>query len=25
VFYQPRMPYSLGLLGSLPRLDETGR
>jgi oligopeptide/dipeptide ABC transporter ATP-binding protein len=25
LFYQPRMPYSLGLLGSLPRLDETGR
>ena len=25
VFYAPRMPYSLGLLGSLPRLDETGR
>jgi peptide/nickel transport system ATP-binding protein len=25
VFYHPRMPYSLGLLGSLPRLDETGR
>jgi peptide/nickel transport system ATP-binding protein len=25
VFYQPRMPYSLGLLGSLPRLDEGGR
>jgi oligopeptide/dipeptide ABC transporter ATP-binding protein len=25
VFYQPRMPYSLGLLGSLPRLDETER
>jgi oligopeptide/dipeptide ABC transporter ATP-binding protein len=25
VFYQPRMPYSLGLLGSLPRLDEAGR
>lgn len=22
VFYQPRMPYTLGLLGSLPRLDE---
>ncbi|WP_150241467.1 ABC transporter ATP-binding protein [Nocardiopsis quinghaiensis] len=22
VFYQPRMPYALGLLGSLPRLDE---
>jgi oligopeptide/dipeptide ABC transporter ATP-binding protein len=25
VFYKPRMPYSLGLLGSLPRLDEAGR
>jgi peptide/nickel transport system ATP-binding protein len=25
VFYQPRMPYSLGLLGSLPRLDEVER
>jgi oligopeptide/dipeptide ABC transporter ATP-binding protein len=25
VFYEPRMPYSLGLLGSLPRIDETGR
>jgi oligopeptide/dipeptide ABC transporter ATP-binding protein len=25
VFYSPRMPYSLGLLGSLPRLDATGR
>jgi oligopeptide/dipeptide ABC transporter ATP-binding protein len=22
VFYQPRMPYTLGLLGSLPRLDQ---
>lgn len=22
VFYTPRMPYTLGLLGSLPRLDE---
>ncbi len=22
VFYEPRMPYTLGLLGSLPRLDE---
>src|SRR5581483_7886750 len=21
VFYRPRMPYTLGLLGSLPRLD----
>ena len=25
VFYRPRMPYTLGLLGSLPRLDSTGR
>jgi len=23
VFYTPRMPYSIGLLGSLPRLDAT--
>jgi peptide/nickel transport system ATP-binding protein len=23
IFYTPRMPYTLGLLGSLPRLDET--
>ncbi|WP_285729235.1 ABC transporter ATP-binding protein [Nocardiopsis sp. ATB16-24] len=22
VFYRPRMPYALGLLGSLPRMDE---
>ncbi len=22
IFYSPRMPYSLGLLGSLPRMDE---
>src|SRR5690606_1233582 len=22
IFYRPRMPYTLGLLGSLPRLDE---
>src|SRR5690606_35891258 len=22
IFYTPRMPYTLGLLGSLPRLDE---
>jgi oligopeptide/dipeptide ABC transporter ATP-binding protein len=22
IFYNPRMPYTLGLLGSLPRLDE---
>jgi peptide/nickel transport system ATP-binding protein len=25
VFYRPRMPYTLGLLGSLPRLDATER
>jgi len=25
VFYEPRMPYSLGLLGSLPRLDSAGK
>ena len=25
IFYRPRMPYSLGLLGSLPRLDEGDR
>ncbi|MDG4830939.1 ABC transporter ATP-binding protein [Solwaraspora sp. WMMD1047] len=25
IFYQPRMPYTLGLLGSLPRLDDDGR
>ncbi|HLL66260.1 MAG TPA: ABC transporter ATP-binding protein [Micromonosporaceae bacterium] len=24
VFYRPRMPYTLGLLGSLPRLDRAG-
>ena len=24
VFYQPSMPYTLGLLGSLPRLDSEG-
>ncbi len=23
IFYRPRMPYALGLLGSLPRLDST--
>jgi peptide/nickel transport system ATP-binding protein len=23
IFYLPRMPYTLGLLGSLPRLDQT--
>jgi oligopeptide/dipeptide ABC transporter ATP-binding protein len=25
VFYEPRMPYTLGLLGSLPRMDQDGR
>jgi oligopeptide/dipeptide ABC transporter ATP-binding protein len=25
VFYAPRMPYTLGLLGSLPRVDEGAR
>ncbi|MEU4243484.1 ABC transporter ATP-binding protein [Actinoplanes sp. NPDC026619] len=25
IFYNPRMPYTLGLLGSLPRIDESGR
>jgi oligopeptide/dipeptide ABC transporter ATP-binding protein len=25
VFYRPRMPYTLGLLGSLPRLDSAER
>ncbi|MEU4162606.1 ABC transporter ATP-binding protein [Actinoplanes sp. NPDC026670] len=25
IFYEPRMPYTLGLLGSLPRIDESGR
>jgi oligopeptide/dipeptide ABC transporter ATP-binding protein len=25
VFYRPRMPYTIGLLGSLPRLDRTER
>jgi peptide/nickel transport system ATP-binding protein len=25
VFYRPRMPYTLGLLGSIPRLDAVGR
>ena len=24
IFYQPSMPYTLGLLGSLPRLDSDG-
>ena len=25
IYYEPRMPYTLGLLGSLPRLDSTAR
>src|SRR5207302_2765221 len=25
LFYRPRMPYTLGLLGSLPRVDATER
>jgi peptide/nickel transport system ATP-binding protein len=25
IFYRPRMPYTLGLLGSLPRLDQSER
>jgi peptide/nickel transport system ATP-binding protein len=25
IYYEPRMPYTLGLLGSLPRVDSTGR
>ena len=25
IYYDPRMPYTLGLLGSLPRLDQTER
>jgi oligopeptide/dipeptide ABC transporter ATP-binding protein len=25
VFYRPRMPYTVGLLGSLPRLDRSAR
>jgi peptide/nickel transport system ATP-binding protein len=25
IFYTPRMPYSLGLLGSLPRVDQSAR
>src|SRR5258705_1365335 len=25
IFYRPRMPYTLGLLGSLPRLDSAER
>src|SRR3954468_8096452 len=25
IYYEPRMPYTLGLLGSLPRVDMAGR
>ena len=25
LYYQPRMPYTMGLLGSIPRLDDTSR
>jgi peptide/nickel transport system ATP-binding protein len=25
IYYDPRMPYTLGLLGSLPRVDSSGR
>jgi len=25
IYYEPRMPYTLGLLGSLPRLDESSQ
>ena len=25
VFYRPRMPYTMGLLGSIPRADDVGR
>ncbi len=25
IYYEPRMPYTLGLLGSLPRLDSSAR
>jgi oligopeptide/dipeptide ABC transporter ATP-binding protein len=25
IFYRPRMPYSMGLLGSLPRLDSSSK
>ena len=25
VFYRPRMPYTLGLLGAIPRIDASGR
>ncbi len=24
IYYQPRMPYTMGLLGSIPRIDEHG-
>jgi peptide/nickel transport system ATP-binding protein len=24
IYYQPRMPYTMGLLGSIPRIDERG-
>ncbi|MFL5846206.1 MAG: dipeptide ABC transporter ATP-binding protein [Solirubrobacteraceae bacterium] len=24
VYYQPRMPYTMGLLGAIPRIDESG-
>ena len=24
IYYRPRMPYTIGLLGSIPRLDESG-
>jgi peptide/nickel transport system ATP-binding protein len=25
IYYAPRMPYTIGLLGSVPRIDEAGR
>ena len=25
IYYEPRMPYTIGLLGSIPRLDDTER
>ena len=25
IFYRPRMPYTIGLLGTVPRLDETSK
>ncbi len=25
IFYQPRMPYTIGLLAAIPRIDETSR